>query len=83
MWHMDGEIVKKQGRAGLYISCNYSYIPYFIVKILFRKYCSGRMGSFLLPGGNDKNLGKVFLGDMSRNEQIQFFVSQMYLPVTP
>ena len=35
--------------------------------------------SFCL-GGND-NLGRVLLGSMSKNEHVQFFDSQMYLPV--
>ena len=35
-----------------------------------------------VPEGNDKNLGRVLLGTMSKNEKIQFFDLQMYLPVT-
>ena len=34
---MVGEMVKKQGRARLYISCNYSCTSYFLVKILLVK----------------------------------------------
>ena len=34
---MVGEMVKKQGRARLYISCNYSCTLYFIVNILLVK----------------------------------------------
>ena len=34
---MVGEMVKKQGRARLYISCNYSCTLYFLVKILLVK----------------------------------------------
>ena len=41
------------------------------------------MGNFLLPGGNDKNLRESFAWSMSKDEQIQFFDSQMYLPVIP
>ena len=41
------------------------------------------MGNFILPGGNDKNLGESFAWSMSKDEQIQFFDSQMYLPVIP
>ena len=37
IWHMVGEMVKKQGRARLYISCNYSCTSYFLVKILLVK----------------------------------------------
>ena len=36
--------------------------------------------SFCL-GYNDKNLGESFAWGMGKNEQIQFFNSQMYLPV--
>ena len=32
-------------------------------------------------GGNDKNLGESFAWGLSKNEQTQFFDSQMYLPV--
>ena len=34
---MVGEMVKKQGRARLYISCNYSCTSYFLMKILLVK----------------------------------------------
>ena len=34
---MVGEMVKKQGRARLYISCNYYYTSYFLMKILLAK----------------------------------------------
>ena len=37
IWHMVGEMVKKQGRTRLYISCNYSCTSYFLVKILLLK----------------------------------------------
>ena len=49
--------------------------PYFLLgkNQIFRKRCSRGMG------GNDKNLGRVLLGGMSKNAQIKFFDSQMYL----
>ena len=34
IWHMVGEMVKKQGRTRLYILCNYSCTPYFLMKVL-------------------------------------------------
>ena len=37
IWHMVGEMVKKQGRTRLNISCNYSFTSYFLVKILLVK----------------------------------------------
>ena len=37
IWHMVGEMVKKQGKTKLYISCNYSCTSYFLVKILLVK----------------------------------------------
>ena len=37
IWHMLGEMVKKQGWARLFISCNYSCTFYFLVKILLVK----------------------------------------------
>ena len=37
IWHVAGEMVKKQGRASFYISCNYSCTSYFFVKILLVK----------------------------------------------
>ena len=37
IWHMVGEMVKKQGSARLFISCNYSCAFYFLVKILLVK----------------------------------------------
>ena len=37
IWHMMGELVKKQGRARFYISCNYSCTLQFLVKILLGK----------------------------------------------
>ena len=37
IWDMVGEMVKKQGRARFYVSCNYSYTSYFLVKILLVK----------------------------------------------
>ena len=37
IWHMVGEMIKKQGRERLYISCNYSCTSYFEMKILLVK----------------------------------------------
>ena len=37
IWRMVGEMVKKQGRARLYISCDYSCTVYFLVKVLLVK----------------------------------------------
>ena len=37
IWRMVGEMVKKQGKARLYISCDYSCTVYFLVKILLVK----------------------------------------------
>ena len=37
IWHMVGEVFKRQGRTRLYISCNYSCTSYFLVKILLVK----------------------------------------------
>ena len=50
-------------------------------KKIFRKRCLEGMGNSFCLGGNGKNLGRILLGSMSKNEQIQFFDSQMYLPV--
>ena len=38
IWHMVGEMVKKEDRARLYISWNYSCTWYFLVKILLVKF---------------------------------------------
>ena len=141
---MVGEMVKKQGWARLFISCNYSCTFYFLVKILLVKlknlhtsaclklnYCTAKhkpkilrlqrwwnlsklvtdtfiiIGNFfnsiilsplspqekhlqkILFGRNGQFLsawrimikiwGRVLLGGMIKNEQIQFFDSQMYL----
>ena len=36
-------------------------------KLIFRKRCSGVMGNFLLPRGNDKNLGESFAWGYEQN----------------
>ena len=49
---------------------------------LKKKHCLGEMGNFLLPGVAIIRIwGRVLLGDMSKNKQIQLFNSQMYFPV--
>ena len=51
-------------------------------KIDLQKTLFGRNGQFPSAWGvMIKTWGRVFLGGMSKNEQIQFFDSQMYLPV--
>ena len=40
------------------------------------------VGNFLLPGEVIRTWGRILLGGMSENEQIQFFDSQIYFPVT-
>ena len=118
IWHMVGEMVKKQGRARLYISCNYSCTSYFLVKILLLKlknlpistclklnYCIAKQklqrwwnlsklvtdtfanfgivfNSIILSPLKRimiKTCGRVLVGGMNKNEQTQFFDSQMYL----
>ena len=139
IWHLVGEMVKKQGRTRLYISCYYSCTSYFLAKILLVKlknllisacfklnYCTTKqrlqrwwnlyklvtntlvnfgiffnsiilstfssqekISSKTLFGRNEqfpsawgiviKTCGRVLLGGMSKNEQTQFFDSQMYL----
>ena len=47
-------------------------------KQIFKNCCSGKMGNFLLLW---LAMIRVLLRGMSKNEQIQFFVSQMFFPV--
>ena len=51
-------------------------------KQIFSKRCSVEMDNFLLPEVvMTKTRGRVLLGGMSKNKQIQVFHLQMYFPV--
>ena len=66
---------------GNFFNYNCNFYPLFLLR---KKYLveNAVVVEWTIPvclGDNDKNMGRVLLGGMSKIEQIQFFDSQMYL----
>ena len=96
LWHNKTETKKVKAAKMVEFIKTYDPYPsrfnfgnFFNSVILSHPFCSGKIDlqkrclgetSFCL-GVMIKTWGRVLLGGMSKNEQIQIFYSQMYLPV--
>ena len=77
-WNLSKRVTNSLVNFGNFFNSLILSPPFFSSeKNIFRNRCSGGMGNSSLSGDNDG--GEFCLGDMSKNEQIQFFDFQMYL----
>ena len=84
IWHIVGEMVNNRvGQGFIFHVITPANHIHFLVQILLVKLKNlhtvwEEWGIPVCLGDNDKNLGRVLLGGMSKNQQILFFDSQMY-----